>query len=168
MEFIGLNTHTPPFDRKAVRQALNYAVDRRQVVKIYGGPLRAVGACRVLMPGFPGYQPRCPYVDADGLPDLSRARHLVTASGTKGMAVGIWAAHAPLYAALAHYLDTVLTQLGYRPKIHTVKRPNVTERIELPRRSRQPPADQSRRQAGSPTTPARPRSFVTCSRALTA
>ena len=76
-----------------MREAVNYAIDRRRVVQIYGGPLHAVATCQVLMPGFPGYQRDCPYVDANGLPNLTRARQLVAASGTKGMTVGIWAAH---------------------------------------------------------------------------
>src|SRR5262249_52091917 len=36
-----MNTRAPPFDRLAVRRALNYAIDRGRIVALAGGPLIA-------------------------------------------------------------------------------------------------------------------------------
>ena len=54
-----MNQRTPPFDKLAVRQAVNYAIDRNALVKIFGGPKLAVPNCQVLPPGFPGNK-ACP------------------------------------------------------------------------------------------------------------
>src|SRR5438067_401480 len=37
-EFLQINTRLPPFDHLAVRRALNYAIDRDEVARLYGGP----------------------------------------------------------------------------------------------------------------------------------
>ena len=47
-----------PFDRIEVRQAVNLAVDRAAVAAAFGGGLVT---CQVILPGFAGYAPYCPY-----------------------------------------------------------------------------------------------------------
>jgi YVTN family beta-propeller protein len=37
-EFLALNTHLAPFNDVRVRQALNYAINRSEIVQLYGGP----------------------------------------------------------------------------------------------------------------------------------
>ena len=59
-----LNTRLPPFDRLDVRKALNYAADRAAAVEATGGPDVAQATCQILPPGFPGYEPYCPYTIA--------------------------------------------------------------------------------------------------------
>ena len=54
--YMAINVRVPPFDNKLARQAVNYAVDRQAMVKIYGGPSLATASCQVLPPGFPGYR----------------------------------------------------------------------------------------------------------------
>ena len=54
-------------------------MDRRAIVKLYGGPRLAQPSCQVLPPGLPGYEPYCPYPL-----DLPAARRLVAESGTAG------------------------------------------------------------------------------------
>ncbi|MCQ7029875.1 ABC transporter substrate-binding protein, partial [Escherichia coli] len=84
---------TPPFDDLGVRRALNYAVDRRAVADLTGGPDLADPTCQILPPGFPNYAPTCRYTldpDPGGAwtaPDLARARRLIAQSGTAGMEV---------------------------------------------------------------------------------
>src|SRR5262249_7750445 len=50
-EYIALNPHAAPFDDLRVRQALNYAIDRRAIVAMYGGEDVANASCQVLVPG---------------------------------------------------------------------------------------------------------------------
>jgi len=94
--FLFLNVHAPPFDDLRVRQAINLALDRSQIVAGFGGPAAATPTCQLLPPQLPGYKRYCPYT-RDPIPagrwhgpDLARARRLVTASGTKGMKVSVW------------------------------------------------------------------------------
>jgi len=121
-DFLQLNTTVPPFDDLRVRQALNLAIDRAGIVKIFGGPRSATATCQILPPGILGYRRYCPYTrqpQADGRwhgPDMQRARRLVRESGTRGETVTVWAVtDGPLHeVAVAHDLVHVLRQLGFR------------------------------------------------------
>ena len=123
---LALNNRQPPFNRLAVRQALNYAVDRNRIVALAGGPLAAQPTCQILPPTIPGYQPYCPYTghpSASGTwrgPDLARAQRLVAASGTRGMKVTLLVepqdATNPT-SGVGAYIVSVLDRLGYRASL---------------------------------------------------
>jgi peptide/nickel transport system substrate-binding protein len=119
LDYAYFNTLTPPFDNVDVRRAVSYAVDRRRFVDLNGGRLLASEACQILMPGFPTYQPYCPYTNETYAPDLARARELVDHSGTKGMTVLVWAPDVRIWRAEASYLVSVLQGLGYRAQLRT-------------------------------------------------
>ena len=53
--YYGFNTRKPPLDNILVRQALAYAIDRGQVVKLLGGGQKP--APMFLVPGFTGFEP---------------------------------------------------------------------------------------------------------------
>jgi peptide/nickel transport system substrate-binding protein len=116
-----LNTRVAPFDRLDVRRALNYAADRAAAVRLAGGPDVAQVSCQILPPNFPGYRPYCPYsagTTADGgwkTPDLTKARALIAASGTRGMKVTFWS--GPLAKGYDIYAVKLLRSLGYRATI---------------------------------------------------
>jgi YVTN family beta-propeller protein len=125
--FMHLNVTTPPFDDLRVRRALNFAVDRKAVVDIFGGTGSAT--CQVLPPNFAGYEPYCPFTLDPGVtwtaPDMRAARALVEASGTSGAAVIVWA--TPDYAfgvpvPVGEYFVDLLNELGYRATLHLVDR----------------------------------------------
>jgi len=113
--FLPMNTRLAPFDDPRVRRALNMAVDRRAVVKLYGGPRLAQPSCQVLPPGLPGYQPYCPY-----LLDLPAARRLVAESGTAGQAVTLVTDDSPVARAIGTYLLDVLRDLGFVPRLRSL------------------------------------------------
>lgn len=123
-----LNTRVAPFSNLAARQAVNYAIDRNEIVALNGGPLTVQPTCQILPPALPGYQPYCPYTilpSASGhwtAPNLALARRLVRASGTRGDKVTVLGSNeGPPGPSLAtgRYLVSVLDQLGYRATLRT-------------------------------------------------
>jgi YVTN family beta-propeller protein len=108
-----MNTRVPPFNDVRVRRAVNYALDRAALARIY----HARPACQVVPPQMPGYRPYCPYTmhpDADGAwkaPDLATARKLIAASGTKGMRVKVI---NDLRTPDLSFIVKLLRNLGYR------------------------------------------------------
>lgn len=122
VDFFLLNTTTPPFDDLRVRQALNYAVDRRTLATLAGGRNRVEGTCQMLPPNFPGYRRYCPYSLAPeegpyAGADLPRARALVAASGKAGTAVAITGYSDWGPRSITTYVADVLRRLGFRVTI---------------------------------------------------
>lgn len=124
-DFLQINTRRPPFNDVRARRALNLAIDRRVIVRLYGGPNAATATCQVLPPGVPGYRPYCPYTvdpdreDASQPPNLRLARRLVAASGTRGRVVRLWAFRddASIRPVVIRYIASSLKQLGYTPHV---------------------------------------------------
>ena len=135
VDFAPLNTHRAPFSNVHVRQALNYAIDRDKIVRLYGGVSFATATCQVITPGLPGYRRYCPYTlhpRPDGSytgPDLARARRLVAESGTAGQHVDVWGASDSPYVprGVPVYIAGVLRTLGYRVRLHLLSNATFTE-----------------------------------------
>ena len=123
-EWLQLNTTTAPFNDIRARQALNFALDRAALVRLYGGPAGATPTCQILPPGVFGHRPYCPYtrwLSDDGrwhAPDLARARQLVAASGTRGERVTVYGSPGSVTGTTAlRYTTQVLRELGYRAQL---------------------------------------------------
>jgi peptide/nickel transport system substrate-binding protein len=134
-DFLQLNTKLPPFDDVRVRRALNFATDRRVIVRMYGGPDVVTPTCQILPPGIPGHRAYCPYTL-----QLARAKRLVAASGTKGERVTVWGwtDDPTISPRVIHYMANVLRTLGYRTRVRLVPHaffddppPGLFERIQL-------------------------------------
>ncbi|MFZ1879832.1 MAG: BTAD domain-containing putative transcriptional regulator [Gaiellaceae bacterium] len=118
-----------PFDDVRVRRALSYALDRRVIVRLYGGPAVATPSCQTLVSGLLGFQRYCPYTlhpNQDGrwtAPNLALARRLVAASGTRGERVVVWGSSDFPYIphGVPAYVASVLRSLGYRASVHLVR-----------------------------------------------
>lgn len=116
-DFVQFNTTRAPFNDVRVRRAFNLAVDRSKVAQLTGGSNFATPTCQILPPGLPGYRPYCPYAH-----DVTRARRLVSASGTKGQHVTVWSwtDDSTISPRVARYYVSVLRELGYRASVHLV------------------------------------------------
>jgi peptide/nickel transport system substrate-binding protein len=116
--YLTLNTHLAPFDNELARQAINWAVDRAALVKLYGGENLAQPVCTILPPGFPGHVDFCDYTKGGGstwtAPDLDKAKQLVQQSGTAGQEVGIVVTDDEVNKAIGEYLQSLLTQIGFK------------------------------------------------------
>jgi YVTN family beta-propeller protein len=145
-DFFSFNTTLPPFDDVRVRRAFNFALDRRAIVRMYGGPDLASPTCQVLPPGNLGYRRYCPYTrnprsaGAWTAPDLGHARRLVAASGRRGTPVTVWGStdDPTITPQVVRYAANVLRRLGYPTRIHLVTHaflahapPSVFKRIQL-------------------------------------
>src|SRR5947207_4620384 len=119
-----MNTNLAPFNNVKARQAVNFAIDRNALVKIFGGPKLAAPSCQVLPPGFPGHVDYCPYTKNPGktwsAPDLAKARRLVKESGTAGQKVAVVSADDEVNKATAVYLQSVLNSIGYKASVKPI------------------------------------------------
>ena len=106
-----MNQRTPPFDKLAARQAVNYAIDRDQLVKLRGGLGRTTQ--NFLPPTYPQYKKITTYTH-----DLAKAKQLVQQSGTKGMKVTVFTiGDDEVDKATGEYLQGVLKSIGWNAGI---------------------------------------------------
>jgi peptide/nickel transport system substrate-binding protein len=115
-----MNVTTPPFNKLAARQAVNYAIDSRALQRIFSGRLQP--ACNFLAPGMTGYQKYepCPWGDPNGPPNIAKAQQLVQSAGLKGAKVTVWTNSKPPRPAIGEYLRSTLNQIGFNASLKTL------------------------------------------------
>ena len=114
-----LNTTMAPFNRVDVRRAVNYAVDRTRLARLYAAVgLTAQSTCQILPPDTVGYVRSCLYPH-----DLAKAKRLVAKSGTSGRTVTVSTGPPALKAST--YLVSVLKSLGYKARLDAYKTVNA-------------------------------------------
>ena len=104
-----MNTRVPPFTSLQVRRAVNYAIDRSALVKLYEG--LAVPTENVLPPTYLQYKKHDFYPH-----DLAKAKRLVAQSSFKGMQVTVWSHQFGPDSKASAYLVGVLNSLGFKAK----------------------------------------------------
>jgi peptide/nickel transport system substrate-binding protein len=113
-----MNMNIAPFNNLKARQAVNYALNKNSLVKLYGGTELAQPTCTILPPGFPGYLKYCAYNSTASStyvgPDIAKAKALVKASGTLGDKVAVVAQNDPVDESVGAYIQGVLNQIGYK------------------------------------------------------
>ncbi len=76
--YLWMNNDVPPFDNVKVRQAVNYALNRNAILRVWGGPSQASPTDQILPPTMPGWK------DVDTYPmggDIEMAKKLLAESG---------------------------------------------------------------------------------------
>lgn len=115
-----LNTRVKPFDDIKVRQAVNFAIDKRALQRLFGGLLTP--SCNFLPPGMQGYtkiQP-CPYGDPTQAPNIAKAKQLIQEAGAAGKSVTVYGNDEELTRNVTEYLADVLNQIGLKSQLRIV------------------------------------------------
>jgi peptide/nickel transport system substrate-binding protein len=102
-----MNTRVPPFNSLKVRQAVNYAISRRWLKRLAGGPAHATE--NILPPAYPAFRQHTLYRH-----DLPKAIRLVRKSGYRGKRVFVWNHDVAADRPFTEYLVEVLKQLGFK------------------------------------------------------
>jgi peptide/nickel transport system substrate-binding protein len=108
-----VNTRTPPFDKLDVRKAVNYAIDRDALVRLFGGLANPTE--QVLPPTYPQYKKISMYPH-----DVAKAKDLIKKAGAEGAAVTVWGNDAETTKKLVAYLADVLNSIGLNAKLKIV------------------------------------------------
>jgi peptide/nickel transport system substrate-binding protein len=118
-EFFFLNVKAKPFDSKLVRQAVNYALDRRALQRLDSGMLDP--ACFFLPTGMPGHPTgACPYGDPSSAPDVAKAKQLIAQSGDAGTPVTVWGGARSPHKEFVDYYASVLNEIGLKASVKIV------------------------------------------------
>lgn len=84
--YVSFNLHrNPVLQNKVVRQALNYAVDKRAIIQILGGKRTGEPATQILTPVLLGYEEFNAYPTPDHKGDLNKAAELLTQANVKNL-----------------------------------------------------------------------------------
>jgi peptide/nickel transport system substrate-binding protein len=91
--YLFMNTRVAPFDKKEVREAVNYGIDKPALARLFAGELAP--GCSFLPPGMPGYDRAldvedCPWGNPNEPPDLEKARQMIADAGADGAEVTVW------------------------------------------------------------------------------
>jgi peptide/nickel transport system substrate-binding protein len=112
--YFEMNHRKAPFNKLAVRQALNYATDRNALVKIFGG--QGIPTENIVPPGLGAAYKKHTFYPYN----LAKAKALVKASGDVGMAVTVWSHSTDPVPKAAQYMAGVLDSLGFKANVKTL------------------------------------------------
>jgi peptide/nickel transport system substrate-binding protein len=112
--YFSMNERKFPFNKVAVRQAVNYATDRRALVKIFGG--QGTPSENMIPPAFgSAYKKHTLYPY-----DLAHARKLIAQAGVKGASVTVWGHTTDPAPKAVQYMASVLDSIGLKASVKTL------------------------------------------------
>jgi peptide/nickel transport system substrate-binding protein len=113
-DYFWMNTRKAPFNDIRVRVAVNLAVDRSVLSRIYGDEL--LPTTQILPPGMPGYRKFVPYPH-----DMADARRLIAEAHPSDRKITVWTLRIPVERRAAAYYRKVLLDLGFTVHLKVVK-----------------------------------------------
>jgi ABC-type transport system substrate-binding protein len=118
--YITMNVEIAPFDKLAVRQAVNMAINKDRIVRIING--RAVPANQPLPPAMPGYSK-----DYKGYAyDIDKAKLLLKESGLEeGFTTELYVANTEPQPRIAQAIQQDLSKIGINVEIKSLAQANV-------------------------------------------
>jgi peptide/nickel transport system substrate-binding protein len=114
--YLWLNNSVAPLNNVKVRQAINYAIDRSAIQRVWGGPSQAAATDQVLPPTMPGF------VRANNYPlggDLAKAKALMAGVHTPVSLTLRTLSDQPGYAQIAQVIQSELAPIGIKVNIVT-------------------------------------------------
>ena len=120
ISYFFMNSSVPPFDKLAVRRAVNLGIAEDALARVFGGLLEPT--CNFLPPDIPGYEKLdpCPYGPPGKSTDIARAKRLVRRAGAAGADVKVWGPQQDPGPQVMSYLADVLDEIGLDPKLNLV------------------------------------------------
>jgi peptide/nickel transport system substrate-binding protein len=112
--YFWMNVNVAPFNKLKVRQAVNYAIDRKALQRIVWGGL-GTPTQNVLPPTYPSYRKLNLYPH-----NVTKAKQLIQQAGVKGANVTVWTRDVSDAVTAAQYYVSVLNNIGLNAKLNTL------------------------------------------------
>jgi oligopeptide transport system substrate-binding protein len=126
-QYLGINCAVPPFDRPAVRRALNLAINPDRLLELADG--RGVVARTILPPAMPGYRAGNRAYRHDPV----RARRLLAEAGVPAFDTTLWTSADDGPLRLGQSIQRDLADVGITVRIKPVTFPALIEAVRNPR-----------------------------------
>jgi peptide/nickel transport system substrate-binding protein len=114
--YFWMNIREAPFNKLAVRQAVNYALDRGAMQRIVWGGL-GQATQNVLPPTYPSYQKLTLYPH-----NVTKAKQLINSAGAKGAKVTVWTRDVSDARDAAQYYTSILNSIGLNASLNILPR----------------------------------------------
>ena len=114
--YFWMNIKEAPFNKLKVRQAVNYAIDRKALqTLVWGGLGRPTQ--NVLPPTYPSYKKLNLYPH-----NLAKAKTLINQAGANGAKVTVWTRNVSDAVTAAQYYTSLLNQIGLNASLNVLPR----------------------------------------------
>lgn len=131
--YLALNTTHEPFNDMRVRQAVNFAVNKKSVQNATGGPMMASITDDMLLPDVPGREAFNLYETDDHAGDIDKAKKLLAAAGYEnGFAVTMDVRGIPKWQAQAVAVQESLKRVGIDLTLNVIDAAKYYEVIGSP------------------------------------
>lgn len=131
--YMSMNTTKAPFTDVRVRQAVNWALDRRTVQNASGGNQLADAATTIIPPAVNGHKDYDLYPAKNGKPDTAKAKDLLAAAGLpNGFTFTLDIRSQPAMQAQAEAVQESLAKVGITVKLNVIDTSIYYETIATP------------------------------------
>jgi peptide/nickel transport system substrate-binding protein len=114
--YFWMNIKEPPFNKLKVRQAVNWAIDRKALQTLVWGGLGKPTE-NVLPPTYPSYRKLTMYGH-----NISKAKQMISAAGANGAKVTVWTRNVSDAVTAAQYYTSILNQIGLNASLNVLPR----------------------------------------------
>jgi peptide/nickel transport system substrate-binding protein len=114
--YFWMNINEPPFNKLKVRQAVNWAIDRKALQNLVWGGLGRPTE-NVLPPTYPSYRKISLYGH-----NIAKAKSMISAAGANGAKVTVWTRNVSDAVTAAQYYTSVLNQIGLNASLNVLPR----------------------------------------------